>query len=219
MKNFQKIGGISSLYMAFAYIFGMIGFLAVANVSGVADPAKKLILIMDNQAFLSILYLLVYLVFSVALVFLSLALYNLFKDRSPVLAQAATVMGIIWASVLIGSGLVYIFGMETVKNLYDTNPVQAGTVWLSIESVSEASGIEFLGGVWVLLISFVALQARKLNKALSYLGVLIGVAGIVSALPGLRDVGMIFGLGQIVWFIWLGVVMLRDNRSMELKQS
>jgi hypothetical protein len=65
----------------------------------------------------------------------------------------------------------------------------------------------------MLLISWVALQARGLPKALNYLGIMIGVAGILSALPGLGEVGLIFGLVQIVWFIWLGIVMLRGSTS------
>lgn len=219
MKNFLKMGGLSSLYMALAYIFGMVGFLAVVNVSEASDIAKKLTLVIDNQAFLSILYLFAYLVFGVALVTLSLALYKLLKDKGSILIQTATVMGIIWACVLIGSGFVYIFGMDTVKNLYDTSPVQAGTVWLAIESISEASGIEFLGGIWVLLVSFVALQSGKLKRSLNYFGIILGAAGVISALPGLRGVGMIFGLGQIVWFIWLGIVMLNVSKSVGLKQA
>jgi K+ transporter len=70
-----------------------------------------------------------------------------------------------------------------------------------------------LGGLWVLLISWVALQAGKLSRVLNYLGIVIAVAGIMSALPGLGEVGLIFGLVQIVWFIWLGVVMLRSSTS------
>jgi hypothetical protein len=41
----------------------------------------------------------------------------------------------------------------------------------------------------------------------------IAVAGILSALPGLGDLGMIFGLVQIVWFVWLGICMLRPSPS------
>jgi hypothetical protein len=65
----------------------------------------------------------------------------------------------------------------------------------------------------MLLISWVALRAGGLPKALSYLGIVVAAAGILSALPGLGDLGMVFGLVQIVWFIWLGIVMLRSSPS------
>jgi K+ transporter len=32
-------------------------------------------------------------------------------------------------------------------------------------------------------------------------------------LPGLGEVGLIFGLVQIVWFLWLGIIMLRSSPS------
>jgi hypothetical protein len=44
--------------------------------------------------------------------------------------------------------------------------------------------------------------------------VAIGVAGIISVVPALAELFIyIFALGQIVWFIWLGIVMLRGSPS------
>jgi hypothetical protein len=58
------------------------------------------------------------------------------------------------------------------------------------------------------------LRAGELPRVLNYLGVVIGVAGIVSVVPALAEIFIyIFALGQIVWFIWLGIVMLRKNPS------
>ena len=43
------------------------------------------------------------------------------------------------------------------------------------------------------------------------IGIVVGLAGVLSTLPGLSEVGLIFGLIQIIWFIWLGVFMLRKS--------
>ncbi|MBE0696428.1 MAG: hypothetical protein IH586_05845, partial [Anaerolineaceae bacterium] len=41
---------------------------------------------------------------------------------------------------------------------------------------------------------------------------LVGAAGIISILPGLTEMMTgVFGLSQIVWFVWLGIVLLRSN--------
>lgn len=105
--------------------------------------------------------------------------------------------------------------MGNVVDLYSTDPTQAGMVWLAIESVVEGlsggSG-EILGGPWVLLISWAALRARELPKALNYLGVVLGVVGILSIIPPLfLPLALAFGMGQIVWMIWLGIAMLRSS--------
>ena len=57
-------------------------------------------------------------------------------------------------------------------------------------------------------------NANVQHTILNYLGVAIGVAGILTVVPPLGEMGgLIFGLGQIVWFAWLGIVMLRSGPS------
>jgi hypothetical protein len=213
MKNLQKMGGIAALYAGAAYVVGMMGFLLV--VGWPDDPVAQVAVLVNNQVSQHILYLIVYQVWAVFLVVLTLALYERLKADSPAMMQIVTAIGMIWATVVIASGMIFNIGMDNVVNLYDTAPAQATTVWLAIESVCNGigGGNEILGGLWMLLISWVALQAGRLPRALNYLGVVVGVAGILSALPGLGEVGMIFGLVQIVWFVWLGIIMLRSSPS------
>jgi hypothetical protein len=213
MKNLQKMGGIAALYAGAAYVVGMMGFLLV--VGWPDDPVAQVAVLVNNQVSQHILYLIVYQVWAIFLVVLTLALYERLKANSPAMMQIVTAIGVIWATVVIASGMIFNIGMDNVVNLYGKDPDQATTVWLAIESVCNGigGGNEILGGLWMLLISWVALRAGIFPRALNYLGVAIGVAGILSALPGLGEVGMIFGLLQIVWFIWLGIVMLRSNSS------
>ena len=216
MKNLQKMGGIAALYAGAAYIVGMVGFLLVVDVSSVVDPVEKVGLMVANQAFLYFMYVIIYVVWGVVLVVLALALYERLKAGSPAIIQTATVFALIWAGVIIVAGTIHNSGMDTVVALYGTDPDQAGTVWLAIDSVLGGLGgsNEALGGIWVLLTSWAALRSGGLPKILNYLGVVIGVAGIVSVVPALAEVFIyIFALGQIVWFIWLGMVMLRRSQS------
>jgi hypothetical protein len=213
MKKLQKMGGIAALYAGAAYVVGMLGFGLI--VGWPDDPVQQMAVLMNSQVSLHILYLIVYQVWAIVLVVLALALYERLKAGSPAMMQTATVIGMIWATVVIASGMIWNIGMDTVVDLYGQDPAQATTVWLAIESVCNGigGGNEILGGLWILLISWAALRAGGLPKALNYLGAVIGVAGILSALPGLGEVGLIFGLVQIVWFVWLGLCMLRPSRS------
>ena len=216
MKTLQKFGGFAALYLAAAYILGMIGFLTVVDVSGVADPIKKVALMADNLAFLSIMHLIVYVIWGVFMIVLTLALYERLKGSSPAIAQTATVFGLFWGCAIIIAGMIYNVGMQTVVDLYGKDPTQSGTVWLTIDSVFAgfAGANEAIGGIWILLLSWAALQTGALSKVLNYLGVVVGVAGIISIVPALGEMFIyIFALGQIVWFIWLGIVMLRGNPS------
>ena len=55
-----------------------------------------------------------------------------------------------------------------------------------------------------------ALRAGGLPKGLNILGLWVGAVGILSLIPGLTDLLTgVFGLSQIIWFVWLGIVLLR----------
>jgi hypothetical protein len=132
------------------------------------------------------------------------------------MVQTATAFGLIWAGVVIASGMIFNIGMGVVVDLYSTDPAQAGTVWLAIDSVVNGigGGVEILGGLWLLLVSWAALRTGGLPRVLNYLGLVIGVAGIVTLVPALGEPGgLVFGLGQIVWFAWVGTALLRSSPS------
>ena len=214
MKKLQKMGGVAALYAGAAYVVGMVGFLLI--VGWPDDPVQQVAVLVENQVSMHILHLLIYVVWAVFMVVLALALYERLKAGSPAMVQTATVFGMIWATVIIASGMIFISGMETVVDIYGKDPAQATTVWLAIDSVFDGLGgsNEVLGGIWILLISWAALRAGQLPRVLNYLGVAIGVAGIISAVPALAELFIyIFALGQIVWFVWLGIVMLRGRTS------
>jgi hypothetical protein len=219
----QKAGGWAALYLAAAYVVAMPYFLVFVKSEGVVDPAEKVALLVANQGSMQAMYLITYVIFGIVLAVLALALYPRMKDGTPTLMQAATAVGLMWAVVLVASGLIFNAGMAAVVELHATSPAQAVAAWQAIEPVSDGlggSGGELLGGLWVLLVSVAALRTGGLPKGLNWLGVAIGTAGVASVVPGLRESGYGFGLLQIVWFVWLGIVMLRaTSRPVEVRQG
>jgi hypothetical protein len=106
-------------------------------------------------------------------------------------------------------------GTGVVVDLYGTDPARATTVWLAVSPVIDGlgGGNEIVGGIWTLLVSVVALRTRALHRVLNYFGLVVGTTGILSTIPALGEVGGgIFGLTQIVWFVGLGVLLLRAGR-------
>lgn len=214
MKALQKFGALAALYLAIAYLIGMAIFLVVLDYPSISDPAQKVALLVDMQMVVFVTNLLMYVFFGVLLIVLALALYERLQAGAPALAQAATAMGIVWAGALIASGMVANAGIAPIVALYAKDPAQAALSWQAIESVanglSNANG-EILGGLWALLVSLAALRAGGLPGGLNVLGLLVGALGVISIIPGLTDLIGIFGLGQMLWFAGLGIVLLRSR--------
>ena len=86
---------------------------------------------------------------------------------------------------------------------------------LSMLYVPEAlvGRVEVVGGIWILLVTWAALLAGRHPRALNYLGVVVGVAGVLTVVPALEVLGIGFRLGEIVWIVWLGIVMVRSSPS------
>lgn len=217
MKTLQKFGGLAALYLAAAYLVGIVLFLVVLDYPSITEPAQKVALLVDMQMVTFVTNLVMYVFFGVILVILALALYDRLKSGAAALAQVATVIGVIWAGSLVASGMIANAGIAPVVALYAEDPSQAALTWLGIETVANGIGNgngEILGGLWTLLISWAALRAGGLPKVLNYLGLLVGVVGILSLFPGLTDLTGLFGISQLIWFVWLGIVLLRSNASM-----
>ena len=216
MRNLQKAGGVAALYEAAAYVVGMVVYLVVLDYPNVVDIGQKMTMLVDNETVLYVMNVLIYVIFGAALVVLTLALHDRLRAGAPALSQVAAGFGLIWAGLVIAAGMVANIGTGVVVDLFAQNPAQAETVWLAVEVVYDGlgGGNEIVGGLWTLLVSWAALRSGALPRFLNYLGVLVGAAGVLSAIPLLAETGgIVFGLGQIIWFVWLGVVLLRSDAT------
>lgn len=211
--DLQKMGGIAAIVVAATYIVGMVLFFSVLDSSEYVGPIQRVAFLVDNQSIIYIANLVIYMLAGFSLVVLTIALYERLKTGAQAMMQIAAAFGLIWAGVVIAGGMTTIVGVDTVIHLYANDPEQAAALWLAIGVVQEglAGGVEILGGIWILLLSWVAFGAGGLPKILNYLGMVIGVAGILTVVPALEVLTAVFGLGQIVWFVWLGIIMLRRS--------
>ena len=213
MNSLRKAGGVAALYEALAYVIGMVGFLVVINLGDATDPVEKMNAIAENQGALTTLMLIVYVIWGATLVVLTLSLHQRLKGEKYALAQIATAFGLIWAVLVIASGMIYNVGLETVVRLSESNPAEAATVWTTIESIFNGlgGGVEVVGGIWVVLLSIAALRHGGLPRPFSIFGLVVGGAGLITVIPAFGEIGgAVFGLTQIVWFAWLGIILLRQ---------
>jgi len=216
VNNLQKWGGVAALGHAAAYVVGMVLGLTLIFPLLDAAPDQYLKFVADNQTLVYLWNLISYWGSALTLAIMVLALYERLKGRSPALMQTATVFGLIWAGLIIASGNLMLHNLGVVAALYGNDPAQAATAWTALEAVENGivTGNELVGSLWVLLLSLAALRSGELTRPLNYLGVVLGIAGILTIVPALATTMiMIFGPGMIVWSVWVGIVMLRRSSS------
>jgi hypothetical protein len=218
MKNLQKMGGVAALIAVATNLLGAVVYatLLLPKGGGSKDnPVRYVAFLADNQVAMRLWLQIIWLAFGVCLIFLALALYERLKVGSPELAQAATIFTLVYAVLVITVGTLSINDLSTVVRLYGTNPAQAATVWLTLDAVETGLGAgggeTIVTGLWFLLLSWAALRAKALPRLLNYLGAVTGVAGILYVLLASDTLLAVNALGLIIWFVWLGVVLLRGG--------
>jgi hypothetical protein len=214
VNKLQKMGGIAALFEAAIYISAFVFFGAFWDYPISGDDAQKFIFLTNNQMILSIVNLTMYVVFGLFLAVLVLSLHQRMKSKAPALSQLASIFGVVWVGLVIASGMIANVGLGAVINLSASNAEQAMSLWIVVNTIVEGlgGGNEVVGGLWVLLLSIASLKINELPKLLNYLGLFIGSVGIFTIYPA-DILTEVFGLGQIIWFSWLGVAMLSSRQS------
>ncbi|EAQ28267.1 hypothetical protein NAP1_11748 [Erythrobacter sp. NAP1] len=209
MTSLTKWGGASALAIAASYIFGFAMFLGVIDRTGYEGGAGNIDFVIDQHAMLSLAITVLYPLAAVALCLLVVAIRRAIPDSG--WSEVAAMFGAIWAALLFASGFVGLTGMQSVVSLATDAPDIAQSTWAAVASVQDAlgGGIELVGGLWMALVSWLAMRCGIASRALGGTGILVGAVGCVTVIPGLGDLVDLFGLGQIVWFCWIGTVLLR----------
>ena len=210
-KTLQKLGGFCSISLGLIYIIAFIvygGILEYPKVN--ATEIDRLNFLSDNLAILSTINLISYVLFGILLAVLVVSIHQRIKDQLPNLSILASVFGIIWVGLVIASGMIANIGLNSVVEIGIEEPQKAISIWTSIGIVSEGlgGGNEIVGAIWVLLLSIAAFKQSFFSKLLIFLGLFVAFAGILTILP--YDLFKeIFGISQIVWFVWIGIALIR----------
>jgi hypothetical protein len=218
----QKWGGIAALTEAFTYLFGFVLFFGLLDSSGYDTPAQRLEFLILNRDTFFIGYLVSGILFSFALIVLVQSIYLRFKQASPELMKFTAVVGYLWVGIVLASSLIFLTSLGALAKFHGLDPEQALAIHRAVNIIVDAlgGGIELVGAVWVLVISCVGIKHQIFSKLLHYVGFFVGIAGVLTLFSGLSFLSTnpffevttaIFGLGQILWFIILGVTMLRET--------
>ena len=210
----KRAGGIAALYVAVAYLAAIVYFVFLVDYPGATTPKDKVALIVDHHTSMYVMHLISFEFVALALIVVTLAVYEHLQAQAPTTIRVASVFGLVRAGLLLASVMVFNHGMAVVVDQQATDAHQAADTWQAIETVAEGlggTGGDVLLGLWLLLVSWTALRSRVFPRALNWLGLGVGVAALVSLVPGLGFLEVVVGLLQIVWFLWFGLIAARRD--------
>ena len=217
MNYLFKLGGLAALIDAATYLFGMAILVIVLVPAGFGssdtDQLKLVAFLVENHRLMFIWNFVIFVVNAVFLAFLAVAIYQRLWPETPALAQLSLTFGTIWATLVLGAGMVANVGFAEVVRQHSTTPNEAAALWHIVHTIENGlgGGNEIAGGVWALILGISFLRAAVFPRLLAYFSLLIGLSGLSTVLPGMSDIGgPVFGIGFILWFIWVGVVLLRS---------
>lgn len=212
-----RFGGVAALICAATYMFGFALLLTLLAPLGFGtndiDPGAVAAFIHDHPGVMILWNSVIYVVNALALIVLVVALAG---RIAPSWSDVTRALGLIWAALVLGAGMLANVGVEQVAAIFPTDPEGAADLWSVMHAIELGlgGGNEIAGGVWILLSSLAAWRIGALPRLVAGLGIVTGGAGLLTILPPLGEVtGAIFGLGAIVWFLGAGVALTLARRE------
>ena len=210
-----RTGGLAAIAMALCYVAMAVVFIGMLSIPAGLDTAGKIQYLQQHHLLVASGYGIGYLLFGVLLAIVLQALQQVFANTSSSMAALAERFGNVWLVLMMASGMVALIGLQMVFRLMDSDPQQALALYNTRNLLTEAlgGGIELVGGLWVLLLSIAGLQQQRFAKALNLLGLVVGVLGVLTVLHTLPYLKDVFGITQLIWFIWLGINLLHATKA------
>lgn len=223
-------GGLAALICAATYIVGFVMIFTVLAPlgfgTGQIDTAAVVAFIAQRPGLLIAWNTTIYVLNALALTLLVVALHRRIAKQRPDAAAFTGAIGLIWCTLVLGAGMIANVAVERTHALAG-DPVAAAELWQTLHAVELGlgGGNEIAGGTWILAVSLCGLAAGILGRVIAILGTLSGAAGLLTILPPLGEIaGAVFGLGAIVWFVAVGIALLRGlspdpRRSAQITQD
>lgn len=210
-RSLKPFAGAAFIGMALCYITLFIIYGVILSTPADANAAEKIAYLIENKDLFNVTYVLGYVLFSCLLCFCVYVISGLYQQVSQPAMVMATLFGYFWVVVLLCTGMIGISSHELLASYSASNPAAAEVIYYAKILMTESlgGGIEFIGGVWLLLFGAISCRHGLLSKSLSVFTLVkgtIGVATLFSAESVLRD---LFGITGIVWFLWMGMVMIK----------
>jgi hypothetical protein len=214
----QRIGGLSALVCGATYLIGFAFLVTLLSPLGFGTAGIDARAVVDfinaDPGILIFWNTTIYIVNALALAVLVMALSERQASATSGWSAITKAFGLIWATLVLGAGMIANVAVERAAQVYATDPQAAADLWRILHAVELGlgGGNEIAGGVWILCVSIAGMIGHNLSRPVAILGVLTGAGGLATILPALGDIaGAVFGLGAIVWFLGVGAALLTDR--------
>eukprot|EP00934_Nitzschia_sp_Nitz4_P005664 Nitzschia sp. Nitz4//scaffold17_size182527//48993//49742//NITZ4_001839-RA/size182527-snap-gene-0.293-mRNA-1//-1//CDS//3329539295//5654//frame0 len=200
----KKSTGLFGIFAGLSFVVGFVLFgsaLADLQDDDLTD-LERLQVVKDNEQIYYLSNMILYVLFGFAQLGLSLGLAHMASTACPQTSTYSKALGTIWSTLVLSAGMIGNIGAEAALELLsDGDEAAATTLWITIRTLhnSLGGGNEIVGGLS-------KPQTGLVDKASLLIGVVAGLAGIVSTVPVLKETTVvIFGVGMILWYCVVGV--------------
>lgn len=210
LRRILRSGSMASYMAAATFVIGFGLYLTLIENTGYnrldVPVAQQVDTLIEHQWMMHTWYVIIYIVFGLSFLGVTLVFDEILRRRSPALLRFATPLGLIWSGLAIASGMVANAGAAAIIETYSISPDLATASWLPLHFVVNGlgGGNEIVGAFWVTLISRAGLRSRLIPRRLNQFGLMLGIAGLLTIFPASEPFEAVFGMGLIVWFIFIG---------------
>jgi len=204
---------VSAIVEGLCYLASLILLLVVMPAMGWQmgywdDPSKSVPFVRAHETFF-ILGGLFYIVAALVVLPAVLAAYERLRSYSPSAMAAAAALGVVATAMLLINATVQYAEFQAVGSL-STPVAEQAQAYGSVAYDATIQAASVCLGLWVLLLSWVAIRKGAMPRWFGYFGLLVGLADLAALFfppPSL--------LLSIPWFLALGVVLLRGGSNVE----
>lgn len=207
----EVLGAFTSMGMALCYVFMFVVYGVLLPSPASQEVGDIIAFLTENALLLAVTNGVGYLLFGCLLLVTVQSVHKVIHTGFSILLNSASVFGVLWVGLMMCAGMIELIAMHKVSELSLAGSEQAVPLFYAASTIANAlgGGIEIVGGLWVLLLSIAGLRAGTLSKGVHILGIWVGIFGVLTLLHTVSELKEVFGLSQILWFVWLGVALLK----------
>ncbi len=206
MNTLRRAGGYAAILLTLQFVATLVilfVFLAPQGYAGATTPVDTLLAIYRTQPAQFAIASLIALLQGPTIILTTLGVRDIMQGGAPTRMRLAVIAASIASALFLAGGMVAYGGIPPIAAANDAPAFRALTAlvyWLDNAAV-------FAAGWWLLLLGWAGLSTQRLPMLLSWL--LLG-SGVIAILAFLIPIlGLLVVLLNVIWSIWLGVVLLR----------